>query len=101
MPLIWYSFVRTLPGVRGIAAQLQAFCGLLSGRVPSIIRSIDPELSIRRSTFGGGGFTSSCCARAAAEARTNATPAEAAVHVRASEILMIASLTCVSFRALD
>src|SRR4029077_2583894 len=40
--------------------------GSFSGRLPSIMYSIDPELSMRSITFGSGGFVSTCpvCARA-------------------------------------
>src|ERR1700689_5624983 len=49
-----------------------------SGTLPSIIRSIEPELSSKMRTFGGGGFVSVCCARARPEIARIAIPASAA-----------------------
>src|SRR5882672_4706426 len=71
---------------------------LSSGRLPSIIRSIDPELSIKRRTLGSGGLTSSCCARASPRPpTTSATHADAPTSDRPIRILMVAfssSRTC-------
>src|ERR1700677_4883950 len=60
-------------GLPGTSVQLHAVPGLLSGRVPSIIRSIEPELSTRSSTLGSGGLVSVCCARAPRGAQTAPT----------------------------
>src|ERR1700678_2603493 len=50
-------------GLPGTSVQLHVVPGVLSGRTPLIIRSIDPELSTRSRTLGSGGFVSVCCAR--------------------------------------
>ncbi len=56
------------------------------------MRSIEPELSSRMSTFGGGGFTSVCWARARPGTPSSATPAVAAIKDRMNGILMISLL---------
>jgi hypothetical protein len=43
-----------------LSVQLHAFAAVASGIVPSIMRSIDPELSRRMRTFGTGGLVSVC-----------------------------------------
>jgi hypothetical protein len=56
--------------------------GSVSGVLPSIIRSIDPELSMRSSTLGSGGLVSVCWAPASPVATSSATAANAAVNDR-------------------
>src|SRR5579872_7035689 len=65
---------------------------LSSGREPSIILSIDPELSTRNRTFGLGGLRSSCCACAGSAARLpTATSIEDAAIRPTNRILMTPS----------
>src|SRR5580692_10140175 len=64
-----------------LSTQLHALAGLLSGIVPSIIRSIDPELSIRRRTFGSGGLASTCCAKEAADQNKVLAPKATAIRM--------------------
>jgi hypothetical protein len=56
--------------------------GSVSGVLPSIIRSIDPELSMSSMTLGSGGFVSVCWALAPLATATSATAADAAVNDR-------------------
>ena len=76
-----------------VGSQLHVFAGLLSGSEPSIMRSIEPELSSRMRTFGSGGFVSTCWARAVPPAKrpSESTPADAAE----TRIFMLAFLLIV------
>src|SRR5579859_7229606 len=65
-----------------------------SGVLPSMRRSIDPELSMSSRTFGGGGFVSTCWARAAGAAVARASPARppsTADHERYLRVIMARS----------
>ena len=71
--------VGALPGP--LSVQLHALPSV-SGVLPSTMRSMDPELSMRSKTFGSGGLVSTCCACAAPDAKSTAIP-EAAASARA------------------
>src|ERR1700722_2104971 len=59
VPLVHPGHVGGWPGP--LSVQLQALPSV-SGVLPSIIRSIEPELSTRRRTLGSGGVVSVCWA---------------------------------------
>src|ERR1700691_3514403 len=61
-----------------LSVQLQGLSA--SCVLASIIRSIDPELSMRSRTLGSGGVVSTCCARATEGAATSARPVDAAIN---------------------
>src|SRR5581483_559230 len=69
----------------------QALAALSSGSEPSIIRSIEPELSTSSRTFGFGGLRSSCCARAGTAANAPAASNEDAAIRPTNRILIVTS----------
>ena len=93
-PVVGVQLQVIVPAVSAQLHALSASCVLAS-----IMRSIEPELSMRSITFGSGGLVSICWARAIDGAAASATHADAASSDRASRLSIV--VLSPHFRALD